>query len=142
MEGTTTDVVTAATDRMSVSFVGGESYRVRIRDHELVVDQPQDAGGDDSAPSPVELFVASLASCVAFYAGRYLDRHGYSRSALRVTANFDQASDRPNRVGAIRLLVVAPELPASRHAALAAVVSHCTVHNTLLRPPAISIEVG
>jgi hypothetical protein len=29
------------------------------------------------APNPTELFAASLATCVAFYAGRYLDRHGH-----------------------------------------------------------------
>ena len=53
----------------------GDRFRVSIRGHELFVDQPVDDGGQDSAPTPTELFVAGLASCVAFYAGRFLRRH-------------------------------------------------------------------
>ena len=65
--------------QMDVRHVSGESYEVSVRGHRVIVDQPADAGGQDTAPTPTELFVASLATCVAFYAGRYLARHGYSR---------------------------------------------------------------
>jgi len=64
---------------MEARWVAGEAYEVTVRGHRLVVDQPTDAGGQDSAPTPTELFVASLATCVAFYAGRFLTRHGYRR---------------------------------------------------------------
>ena len=69
---------------MEVRFVAGEAYEMTVRGHRVVVDQPADAGGQDSAPTPTELFVASLAACVAFYAGRFLTRHGYSRDGLAV----------------------------------------------------------
>jgi len=140
--GTAGAMGTAETDQLSVSFVAGESYLVSVRGHQLLVDQPFDSGGDDMAPSPVEVFVASLAACVAFYAGRYLTRHGESRNGLRVSAGFDMATGRPARVGAIWILVSAPELPAEARAAFQAVVSHCTVHNTLIRPPDISIKIA
>ncbi|MFE9028369.1 OsmC family protein [Streptomyces iakyrus] len=39
-----------------------------------------------TAPTPVELLVAAVASCAAHYAGRYLDRHGESREGLSVRA--------------------------------------------------------
>jgi uncharacterized OsmC-like protein len=45
----------------------------------VLTDQPTTAGGEDAAMTPVELLVASLGSCVAFYAGRYLARHGLNR---------------------------------------------------------------
>jgi putative redox protein len=82
-------------NQMEVSFVSGESYEIAARGHRIVVDQPVSAGGEDAAPTPTELFVASLASCVAFYAGRYLTRHGYDRTGMTVSADFDLASDRP-----------------------------------------------
>ena len=63
-------------ERVDVTAVSGESYEAVVRGHRIVVDQPADAGGDDSAPTPVELFVASLATCVAYYAGRYLTQPG------------------------------------------------------------------
>jgi uncharacterized OsmC-like protein len=126
-----------------VRFAAGESYAVSVRGHQLMVDQPADSGGMDTAPTPTELFVASLAACVAFYAGRYLTRHGYSRDGLAVRAAFDMATDRPARVSGIRLTVTVPgDLPAERRPALHAVVSHCTVHNSLTVPPAVAIELA
>lgn len=127
--------------RMEVSYLGGECYAAVTRGHAVMTDQP-DAGGDDSAMTPVELLVASLASCVAFYAGRYLDRHGLSRDGLHVSAEFTLAVDRPARVGGIRLLVRVPGgLPPGREAALLAVASHCTVHNTLRQAPDVAIDL-
>jgi putative redox protein len=125
---------------MDVRFVAGEAYEVTVRGHRLVVDQPTGVGGQDSAPTPTELFVASLAACVAFYAGRYLTRHGYGRDGLAVSVGYEMASDRPVRVGGIRLTVRVPAgLPPERRAALRAVVSHCTVHNSLASPPSVAI---
>ena len=127
---------------MDVRFVAGEAYEVAVRGHRVLVDQPADAGGQDSAPTPTELFVASLATCVAFYAGRFLTRHGYSRDGLAVSVGYEMAADRPARVGGIRLTVRVPAgLPPERWAALRAVVSHCTVHNSLASPPPVSIDL-
>ena len=127
---------------MEARFVAGEVYEVTVRGHRLVVDQPADVGGQDSAPTPTELFVASLASCVAFYAGRFLTRHGYSRDGLAVSAEYEMASDRPARVSSISLRVRVPAgLPPQRQAALRAVVSHCTVHNSLASPLPVTIDL-
>jgi putative redox protein len=132
----------AGVREMDVRFVAGESYEVSVRGHRLLVDQPADAGGQDTAPTPTELFIASLATCVAFYAGRYLTRHGYSRDGLAVSAGFEMASDRPARVSSIRLTVLPPaDLPADRRPALRAVVSHCTVHNSMTFPPPVAIDL-
>jgi putative redox protein len=93
--------------------------------------------------SPTELFVASLASCVAFYAGRFLVRHGLDRVGLAVSAEFTMASDRPARVGSVRLRLTVPGgVPAERRDALIAVASHCTVHNTLRNQPAVAISLA
>jgi uncharacterized OsmC-like protein len=93
--------------------------------------------------TPTELLVASLSSCVAFYAGRYLARHGLNRDGLNVTATFTTATDRPARVGKVKLTIHVPGgVPPSRQAALLAVASHCTVHNTLRHPPDTAIELS
>jgi putative redox protein len=127
---------------MDVRFVAGEAYEVTVRGHRLLVDQPAEAGGQDGAPTPTELLVASLATCVAFYAGRYLTRHGYGRDGLAVSVGYEMASDRPARVSGIRLTVRVPaSLPPQRWAALRAVVSHCTVHNSLTVPPSVTIDL-
>jgi putative redox protein len=133
---------TTTVERVDVAYLRGEAYEIRVRGHRVRVDQPVDAGGDDSAPTPTELFIASLAACVAFYAGRYLTRHGYGRHGLAVHTDFDMATDRPARVAAIRITIRVPDgLPTDRYPALAAVCSHCTVQNSLTTPPEVTVAV-
>jgi putative redox protein len=138
-EGGATD---GAASQVEVSYLGGEAYPVATRGHVLLTDQPATAGGADTAMTPTELLVASLSSCVAFYAGRYLARHGLNRDGLHVSTAFTTAIDRPARVDKVRLTIRVPGgIPPGREAALLAVASHCTVHNTLRQPPDIAIEL-
>ena len=128
--------------RLTVAYRGGDRFRIRVRGHDIDVDQPVGDGGEDTAPTPTELFVAGLASCVAFYAGRYLARHGLPADGLEVIAGYETGS-RPARVVAVRIEVTPPAgLPPQRRDALLAVASHCTVHNTLTTPPAIDIRLA
>ena len=119
----------------------GDRFSIDVRGHRILVDQPVADGGEDSAPTPTELFVSSLAGCVAFYARRYLVRHELPYDGLRVTARWTMAA-RPPRVDVIDLDVTVPDgVPAERRAALLAVASHCTVHNTLEDPPRVSVSL-
>jgi putative redox protein len=54
-------------ESLSVSAIweGGYRCRVTARAFEIRVDEPLEAGGDDTGPQPTELFLASLASCFA-----------------------------------------------------------------------------
>ena len=141
-EGETTDGPDGPAGQVEVSYLGGESYAVATRGHTQLTDQPATAGGADTAMTPTELLVASLSSCVAFYAGRYLARHGLNRDGLHVTATFTAATDRPARIDGVRLAIRVPGgIPPARQAGLLAVASHCTVHNTLRQPPDIAIEL-
>ena len=63
------------TDEVRVRHLDGDRFAIDVRGHTLLVDQPAEAGGTDTAPTPTELFIAGLASCVAFYARRYAARH-------------------------------------------------------------------
>jgi putative redox protein len=120
----------------------GDRFRIGVRQHVLEVDQPKGDGGTDAAPTPTELFVASVAACVAFYTRRYLARHDLPTDGLAVAATFTMA-DRPARVGEINLAVAVPAgVPAERRAALLAVASHCTVHNTLEHSPQVTIDLA
>lgn len=128
-------------DSLTVSHLGADRFAIEIRGHTITVDQPVDAGGDDTAPTPTELLVASLAGCVAFYARRYLVRHDIPTEGLGVTADY-AAGGKPNRVTDITVRITPPVgLPAARRAAFLAVASHCTVHNTLSASPTVRIAV-
>jgi LmbE family N-acetylglucosaminyl deacetylase/uncharacterized OsmC-like protein len=129
------------TATMRVDHRGGDRFEISIRDHVVTVDQPEDAGGEDLGPTPTELFVAGLASCVAFYARRYLRRHHLAEEGLVVEAAYRMAS-KPARVGSVEIRIQPPQgLPDERREGLLAVAGHCTVHNSITTPPDISIEL-
>lgn len=130
-------------DAMAVYPIGGDKYAIDIRGHQVRVDQPLDEGGDDTAPTPTELFVASLALCVAFHAGRFLDRHGIDRTGLSVHVTWGMAEGRPARVGQIAVTVTPPHaMPSDRLPAFLAVARGCTVHHSLVQPPAVNISLS
>lgn len=127
---------------MQVEHLDGDRFAVLVRDHVITVDQPIDAGGTDTAPTPTELFIASLATCVAFYAHRYLVRHALPTKGLAVTVEHTMG-ERPARVSEVRLRLRLPAgIDADRRAPLLAVASHCTVHNTLVDAPSITIALA
>ena len=129
--------------RVTVRHVDGDAYAITARGHAMLTDQAVADGGTDAAATPTELLVASLASCVAFYTGRYLVRHGLDPAGFAVTAEFAMAPGRPARVSAVRLRITVPGgVPPQRTAALLAVASHCTVHNTLRQQPEVSFELA
>jgi putative redox protein len=128
---------------LTVTYAHGDAFEIEIRGHHLTVDQPVDAGGADLGPTPTELFAASLAACVGFYAERFLRRHGLAADGLQVHCRAGMSSELPARVATITLrLDGLPPLPDNRRAALLAVVDHCTVHNSIQQAPRIHVELA
>jgi putative redox protein len=123
-----------------VEYQGGDRLLITSRGHELRSDQPVEDGGGDTAPTPTEIFLAGLAACVAFYAERFLHRHGLITEGLAVTCRYAWAEN-PHRVGEVNLDVEAPGLTTEKREAFTRVIEHCTVHNTLQQPPAVRIRV-
>jgi putative redox protein len=122
---------------LTVVSLGGDRHRITVGRHELIVDQPRDAGGEDAGPTPTDLFDASLASCIAHYARRGLGSYG---GAPAVHCTWTMSETPPWRVAAISIDVRLPAgTPDSRVAAVRRAVAHCTVHNSLLRPPMLTI---
>lgn len=135
-------VTNPANPVVRVDHQAGDRFEIGVRGHTITVDQPLDAGGEDTAPTPTELFIASLASCVGFYARRYLTRHGLPTDGLAVEASFEMGK-RPARVAAIDVQLHLPAgVPESRREPLLAVASHCTVHNTLLSEPEVLVRLA
>ncbi len=127
-----------AARELTVVSAGGDRHRITVRGHQLLVDQPRCDGGDDAGPTPVELFIASLASCVAHYARRGL---GPSGPGPEVRCRWTMSKAPPSRVATIDIDVRLPE--GTSHGRILAVeraIAHCTVHNTLLDLPEIRIN--
>ncbi|HUR51783.1 MAG TPA: OsmC family protein [Mycobacteriales bacterium] len=127
---------------LSVAHEGGDHFTVAVRGHVLHVDQPVEDHGEDLGPTPVDLLVAGLASCIAHYARRYLRRHDLATAGLRVDATWETVQS-PSRVGWVAVSITLPDgFPAERREALLAVASHCTVHNSLTQAPDVTVALA
>ncbi|MGZ4104776.1 MAG: OsmC family protein [Actinomycetota bacterium] len=127
---------------MSVRYESGDHFSLEIGRHRLDVDQPVRDGGADVGPTPTELFVAGLATCVAFYAGRFFRRHQIEAKGFEVVCDYTMSTDRRARVTCIHLDLLLPKgFPAERREAFQRVVEHCTVHNSLRQPPDVELTL-
>jgi putative redox protein len=139
--GATTPLIPRDVPTVRVRWQADDLFSIQMRDHTIVVDQPVEVGGSDVGPTPTELFVASLASCVAFYARRYLRRHHIDPAGLEVATTYRMGS-KPARVAAVDLEIQLPvELPPARRAGLLAQAGHCTVHNSITHTPDVAITL-
>jgi putative redox protein len=60
--------------------------------HRLITDEPEDVGGDGSAPAPHELLAAALASCISTTIVMYARRKGWELGAVSVHVDYDHRS--------------------------------------------------
>jgi organic hydroperoxide reductase OsmC/OhrA len=68
------------------TWEGDYRCRVQARHHEMRVDEPMSAGGDDSGPQPTEVFLASVASCFALAVAHVARKRGIELADLAVRA--------------------------------------------------------
>jgi uncharacterized OsmC-like protein len=127
---------------LSVIYQGGTRYDITSGGHRVVTDQPVEDGGRNAGMSPVELFVGSVAGCVAYFVGRFCARHRIPCDGLRVEAAWDMAEG-PHRVGAIDVAIHLPHpITAEQHERLLKVAHGCTVHQSIAVAPTIGITLN
>jgi putative redox protein len=124
-----------------VDHLGEVQFEVKARGHKVFCDQPLENGGFDEGMTPPELLLASLGACAGYYAVQYLKARHLPMRGLRVRTTADKA-EAPPRVDNIRIEVEYPETLDERYrAGVLAAVHKCMIHNTLLNPPRISVDV-
>ncbi len=126
---------------VNVEHLGAVQFEIKARQHAIVCDQPPENGGHDEGMTPPELLLASLGSCAAFYASQYLRKHELAVEGTHVRVTAEKVKDAA-RVDNFRIEVQPPvELNEQQRAGIEAAVHHCLIHNTLLHPPQINIEI-
>ena len=126
---------------IQVEHLGGVQFEIRARQHTIASDQPAENGGFDEGMTPPELLLASLGSCVGFYAAQYLRKHKLATEGTIVRVTADKATD-PARLDNFRIDLEIPRgLSQQDLQGVEQAVRHCLIHNTLLHEPKISIDV-
>ena len=60
---------------MKITFVGNKKVNVEVKGFNILTDQKKENGGDASAPTPIDLFLASLGSCSGVFVLNFLKMH-------------------------------------------------------------------
>jgi uncharacterized OsmC-like protein len=120
---------------MKISLIEKVKFEAECRSHKVITDQPIEDGGSDAGMSPVELLVASLGTCVGYYASVFCQRHKIPTDGLKVELDWEFAED-PHRIGSIEARIKLPaKLNEKEKAGILRMVRGCTVHNTLESKP-------
>jgi putative redox protein len=126
---------------VTVEHLGAVQFEIKARQHSIPCDQPQENGGYDEGMTPPELLLASLGSCAGFYAAQYLRKYKLADEGTRVRITADKLKE-PARIDNFRIEIETPiELTEQHRAGVERAVHHCLIHNTLLHPPQMTIDV-
>jgi putative redox protein len=126
---------------VKVTWDGGVRFSADIRGHKVPVDQPAQGGGEDSAPSPLELLPASLGTCIAFFVKQFLAARHVDPTGLEVDVGVVGAPN-PHRIGRFEVHVALPSgVPERYREQVMRVAETCTVHQTLTHRPEIAVVI-
>ena len=75
---------------MQISFPGGVAVNAAFKGFEVITDQPAANGGENSAPSPLDLFLVSLGTCAGFFALRFCQQRDIDTSGMALSADFQR----------------------------------------------------
>jgi putative redox protein len=114
---------------VEITTIQGLAHRVRARHHELVADEPPEAGGTDAGMTPYELLLSAVGACMAMTARLYADRKGWPLTAVRVRLRYRKITGQPDEIAAE--FTFRGDLDAEQRDRLLQIAGRCPVHRTL-----------
>jgi len=120
----------------------GTKVEAQIRDHIVVTDQIEKAGGENTAPNPFELFLASIGTCAGFYLQAFCRKHKIPTDDIEL----EMALDRNEETKLIETITIRVSFPLNfpRKYVPACIKSaeQCTVKKHLQDPPTVLLEAA
>jgi putative redox protein len=130
---------------MSIIVRSENSYRteIQIRQHTVIADELVQDGGEDQAPTPMEILVGTIGACVAVTTRAYAQRKNWALEAITVEVEMERfkREDYPTYTGDAPYVNEVRErihfegaLTDEQKARLMSIASKCPVHVTLENP--------
>jgi ribosomal protein S12 methylthiotransferase accessory factor len=127
---------------IEVSFPGGKRVDARVGDYVVRTDQPAELGGDDTAPSPFDLFLASLATCAGIYVLGFCQARGLSTEGLAVRQHVDVDPQTKLPTGIRLELSLPPGFPEKYRTAIIRTAENCKVKKTIAAAPSFEVVLA
>jgi ribosomal protein S12 methylthiotransferase accessory factor len=127
------------TKEIVVSFPGGMKVDAAYKGFAIKTDQPVDEGGGNTAPSPFDLFLASIAACAGYYLLAFCKERKLSMDRAGVVMTMDR-DPQLKMISRVRIELRLPVgFPEKYSAAVVKVVDACTVKRHILKAPAFEV---
>jgi putative redox protein len=104
---------------------------VAIRDHRFPVDELPAVGGEDSGPSPHDLYDAALAACKALTVLWYANRKQIPIEDIEVTVERDDTDERKGTYRLRATLALSGPLTEAQREELLNVAGKCPIHRLM-----------
>jgi putative redox protein len=124
---------------MEITFDGGKVITAHSHGHIIRTDQPLDNGGGNTAPSPFDLFLASIGTCAGIYVKSFCDNRNIPTEGIKIIQSYEWNQETGLPVN-IRLDIKLPAgFPEKYKASLIHVADLCKVKKTMANPPKFEI---
>ena len=125
---------------MEITFAGGKKVNASFKGHVHKTDQPVTSGGDNSAPSPFELFLASIGTCAGIYVKSFCDQRNLPTENIKLVQSLiiNPETKLPSNIS-IEIQLPA-DFPEKYKDALVNVAELCAVKRTIANPPVFDIK--
>lgn len=120
---------------VEITFEGGKIVTAHINGHEIRTDQPIKNGGTNSAPSPFDLFLASIGTCAGIYVKSFCDNRQIPTEGIRLlqTMEIDPEKKIPS---VFKIEIELPsDFPDKYKDAVISAAELCLVKKTILNNP-------
>ncbi|TYO98934.1 ribosomal protein S12 methylthiotransferase accessory factor [Geothermobacter ehrlichii] len=124
---------------MKISFPGGVAVQAEYKGFTVLSDQPESNGGRNQAPSPFDLFLASIGQCAGFFALRFCQQRQIATDGLHLTLKTERDPER-KRLEKIAITIHLPDgFPDKYRQAIIKATDQCAVKRAILDPPAFEV---
>jgi putative redox protein len=124
---------------IEIHFDGNKKISAHMGEQIIRTDQPVGAGGEGSAPSPFDLFLASIGTCAGIYIKGFCDQRGIDAGNIKVLQHlhFNQET---RLFDTMDIEIILPaDFPEEYKDALVRTADLCTVKKHLKDPPEIRV---
>jgi putative redox protein len=129
----------AGNQQMFIDFPGGARVDAHFGPHTVRTDQPPSGGGEGSAPTPFDTFLAALGTCAGIFVLGFCRQRGLATEGIHLVQSME-VDPATRLIGRVSLEIhVPPEFPTKYYDALVRSAEQCTVKRHLERPPLFAV---
>ena len=127
---------------VKVSFPDGKKIDATIGEFTINTDQKKENGGDESAPEPFQLFLASIATCAGIYALNFCQARHIPLDGMSLSMECER-DENENRYPKMSINLKLPDgFDEKYRKAIIRSMDLCSVKKHMLNPPEFEITTS